>query len=143
MADTIMTYKDFLKGLEGKVEGDFEKKRVELLDALNAKNEKRKNTPTKAQKENAPIKANIVEFVKNADGVVLGTAIAEGLGLTKQKASALARQLAEEGIFVAEDVQVKGKGKQKGYRLAEPVEVENEGEDEQSSPTKKTYIAGR
>lgn len=135
MADTIMTMRAFLEGIEGKVEGDFEKKRVELLDTLNAKNEKRKNTPTKAQKENAPIKANIVEFVKNAGGVVLGTAIAEGLGLTKQKASALARQLAEDGIFVAENVKVKGKGEQKGYRLAEPIEVEDEGEDEQSSPT--------
>ena len=60
-----LTMKDFLVGLEGKVDGELEEKRVELIAAIDAKNLKRKNTPTKKQAENEPIKAQIVEYLEN------------------------------------------------------------------------------
>lgn len=109
--------------LEGIVEGavvtaeqeEFAKAKIAKLDA---RNEKRKATPSKAAIENAPIKEKIVNFLAERGAVTVATTIAEGVGITTQKASALARQLVEEGALVATDVKVKGKGKVKGYAIA-------------------------
>ncbi len=123
MAVEIMTMRAFLEGIEGKVEGDYEDKRVALLRGLDEKNEKRANTPTKKQKDNEPVKAQIVEYLKNEGKAILGTEIAKALGLTTQKVTGLARLLVADGVINAVEVAVKGKGKQKAY------EYVAEGED--------------
>lgn len=118
MAVEIMTMRAFLEGIEGKVEGEYEDKRVALLKGLDAKNEKRANTPTKKQKENEPVKAEILAYLEGK-GAVLGTDIAKALGLTTQKVTGIARLLVNEGALVTEKVKVKGKGEQVAYKVAD------------------------
>ena len=119
MVADIMTYKAFLEGLaKYNLQGDDEAKRVALLNALAEKNAKRANTPTQKQKDNEPIKAQIVEYLTNEGKAVLGVDIAKALGLTTQKVTGLARLLVADGVVNAVDVAVKGKGKQKAYKVA-------------------------
>ena len=90
----------------------------EEIEKMNARNAKRANTPSKRAIENEPIKANIVEFISGCDERVTATTVAEALGLSTQKVSALCRQLVEAGSLTAEEVKVPKKGKQKGYAVA-------------------------
>ena len=113
-----LTMKEFLVGLEGKVDGEFEEKRVELIAAIDAKNLKRKNTPTKKQAENEPIKAQIVEYLENEGKAVLGVDIAKALTLTPQKLTGVAGLLVKDGVLKKSEVAVKGKGKQIAYEIA-------------------------
>ena len=87
---------------------------TEAIAKLDARNAKRASTPSKTQKENAPIIKAIAKVLTNEP--MLASEIAEKCGLKVQKASALAKQV--EGVSVT-DVKVKGKGTQKGYYFAE------------------------
>lgn len=93
---------------------EFAESEIAKLDARNAH---RKEMPSKKSKENEPIKANIVDFLNGKDFTV-ASEIANGLELTTQKVSALCRQLVENGVLAVTDVKVKGKGTQKGYKVA-------------------------
>lgn len=93
---------------------DFAREAIAKLDARNAQ---RSSKPSKAQLENEPIKAEILE--KLADGGKVASELAELLEISTQKASALCRQLAEEGKVVASEIKVPKKGKVKQYALAE------------------------
>ena len=93
---------------------------VTALEKLDAANEARKNKPSKKATENAPI----LEALTNALTIEPKVAadLAAEVGITTQKASALLRQLALDGVAVATDVKVPKKGKVKGYALT-PVET--------------------
>ena len=88
-------------------------KATEEIAKLDARNASRKNKPSKTQIENAPIIAKIAELL--TDTPMRASEIAEALGISTSKASALAKKV--EGVVVT-DVKVKGKGTQKGYSLA-------------------------
>ena len=130
MAD--FTERTFLEGItEGAVvtaeQAAFAAKRIE---ALNKRNEKRKATPSKTAIENAPIKEKIVEFLEGK-GPTPANTIGEGVGITTQKASALARQLVEAGELTVAEAKIPKKGAVKVYALAPVVEVElDEGAEE-------------
>lgn len=83
------------------------------IEKLNARNERRSSQPNKRQKENEPIKAQIVASI--GDGMTAKT-IGETVGISTQKASALCRQLVENGTFSATEEKV-DKRKVKVYRL--------------------------
>ena len=87
------------------------------LAKMDAANEKRRNTPTKAQKENEPI----LEAITAELSAELKTAsdIAAVVEISVQKASSLLRMLVANGVVVAEDVKVPKKGTVKGYKLAD------------------------
>ena len=88
-----------------------------MLTKADEKNAKRRETQSKVQKENEPIKAQILEILST--GVVkVASDIATELKISTQKASALCRQLVENGMLTVTDVKVKGKGTQKGYKVA-------------------------
>lgn len=91
---------------------------AEQVEKLDKRNEKRAATPSKTAIANEPIKAKIVEFLKDKDTPIIAPTIATEVGITTQKASALARQLVEEGKLVVTDVKVAKKGKLKGYAIA-------------------------
>lgn len=122
MANTTMTSREFFSAvIEGNITDeikDFAKSQIEKLDSKNAK---RKTTDSKTQKENKAIKESLLAIMEK-DKVYTASEVAgmeiEGITST-QKASALLRQLVEEGKLVSEEVKVKGKGKVKGYKLAE------------------------
>lgn len=86
--------------------------RVEI-EKLDARNAKRRNTPSKTAVANEPIKAKIVEVLTNEPQTA--SEIATKVEISVNKASALLRQI--DGLTVTE-VKVKGKGKVKGYALA-------------------------
>ena len=80
------------------------------INKMNERNAKRKSTPSKTAIANEPIKAHIVEVL--TDTPQSASEIAEKVGISTQKCSALLRQI--EGLTVTE-IKVKGKGKVKGY----------------------------
>lgn len=112
-----MTKREFLEivmGLGHPEAAEFAAKELEKMDrAL----EKRRSKPTKAQIANAPIIQQIVSEILEGEELKTASEIAEILEISVQKASAVLRQAVSEGKVEVEDVKVKGKGVQKGYRL--------------------------
>lgn len=86
------------------------------IEKLNAKNEKRKTEGNKTAKENAPIKENIMKiFKENPQTVFTAKNIADKMGISTQKSSALLRQLTDKiDVFEVKDEK---KNKVKGYQL--------------------------
>lgn len=84
-------------------------------EAQVAKLDAKKNTPTKAQLENEPIKARILE-VLTTDTAIVASELGKMLEISTQKASALCRQLVAEGKVAVEDVKHE-KSTVKGYTL--------------------------
>jgi len=101
----------------GEITEEMQSKAKEIIEGLDRRNAHRKEMPSKKSKENEPIKANIIDFLNGKDFTV-ASEIAKGLKLTTQKVSALCRQLVENGMLTVTDVKVKGKGTQKGYKVA-------------------------
>ena len=93
-----------------------EKAKAEIakLDATNAK---RAEKAKEKAKENEPVKSAIFEFLV-ANGTKTTAEIAKGVEIlegSSPKASAMCRQMVDEGRLSVCDVSVKGKGKQKAY----------------------------
>ena len=106
-----MTKREFFEAVIAKVEDAelklFAEQEIAKMDERNAK---RKNAPSKTAIANEPIKAKIAEVL--TDVPQSASEIAEKVGISVQKCSALLRQI--EGLNVSE-IKVKGKGKVKGY----------------------------
>ena len=84
---------------------------------MDARNAKRATTPSKKAKENEPIKEEIVKFLTEKEEPTVSSVIATYMSISTQKASALCRQLVNDGRLAVEDVKVKGKGTQKAYSV--------------------------
>ena len=124
-----MTNREFFKAVIGaNVSEELKKFAQGEIDKLDAKNEKRKNTQTKAQKENETVKVAIVDFIKE-NGASVASVIANGVGVSTQKASALCKLLCEDKVLVVSDIKVKNKGTRKQYALADTDPVEDSAED--------------
>jgi predicted transcriptional regulator len=91
---------------------DFAQGEIAKLDA---RNDKRKNTQTKAQKENEGIMTSILDHLAN--GSAVASDIATAVGISTQKASSLLRQLAGDEAVVVSEIKVPKKGPVKGYAL--------------------------
>lgn len=98
-----------------------------MLAQMDARNAKRASTPSKTAVANAPLKQSIIKLIseKNMTAPEVGVA----LEVSTQKASALLRQLCEDGVLTSEEIKVPKKGKMKSYSLVEgaqylPHEVE-------------------
>lgn len=79
--------------------------------------QKRKEKPTKAQKENAVVREQLHAYMVEhlSDEYFSQAELGEALSISPNKAGALARQLVQAGLAEATDVKVKG-GTRKGYR---------------------------
>ena len=89
---------------------------IAKLDATNAK---RAEKAKEKSAENAPIKQAIFDFLvangtKTTAEIAMGVAILEG---SAPKASAMCRQMVEEGRLTASEVKVPKKGKAKAYTV--------------------------
>ena len=98
-----------------------EKAKAEIakLDATNAK---RAEKAKEKSKENAPIKNAIFDFLV-ANGTKTTAEIAKGVAWLEgsaPKASAMCRQMVDEGRLTVSDVKVKSKGTQKAYTAVTP-----------------------
>ena len=102
----------FTEIVNGNLTDEVVVKAKEELEKLDARNAKRRETPSKKSVENAPI----IEAIKGVltDEPQTATEIAEKVEISTQKASALLKQI--DGITVS-DVKVKGKGTRKAYSL--------------------------
>lgn len=89
------------------------------LEKLNKRNAARAAKSTKAQKENEPIKEEIVKFLTEKGGFHTASEVMEVCEISVQKASALCRQLVEEGALTVQEIKVPKKGKQKAYAIAD------------------------
>lgn len=118
-----MTEREFLTAILA-VEGiatDLADYATEGLAKLDARNDKRKNTKSKAQIENEGIMATILEALATAP--MVASEIATAVGISTQKASALCKLLADNGKVTVADIKVKNKGTVKQYTLV-PTEGE-------------------
>ncbi len=111
-----MTNRDFLTAIvtNENFPADLRTEAQARLDKLDATNEARKNKPSKASIENAPILAQIATEILTTEAQTAAT-VAEAAGISVQKASALLRQLVAEGKAVVSEVKVPKKGTQKAY----------------------------
>ena len=92
----------------------FAESEIEKMDKANARRSEKR---AERKAENEPIKEKIFE-VLNSEDVTLASEVAEKVEISTQKASALLRQMVEDGKITSEDVKVKGKGKKKGYKIS-------------------------
>ena len=107
-----MTRREFLEKVRAnEVTEEVIEKAGELIEKMDAENEKRKNRVSKKALENEPVKEAIKGVL--GDEPKTATEIGTEIGISTQKASALLRQI--EGLTVVE-VKTK-KGKVKGYSL--------------------------
>lgn len=119
---TKMTEREFLNAVLA-IEGlstdlaDYAKEGISKLDA---RNDKRKNTPTKVQKENEGLMNAILTQLSKAPAVASEIAVA--LEISTQKASALCKLRVDKGLVSVKDYKVKNKGAVKQYSLV-PTEV--------------------
>jgi len=121
-----MTNREFYKAvIEANISEDITKFAQESIDKLDSKNEKRKNTQTKTQKENEGVKVAIVECL-TTNGAMVASVIAEKVGISTQKASALCKILVEEGKVAVADIKVKNKGTLKQYSVVADTESDSE-----------------
>ena len=112
-----MTQREFLTAIANNetLNAELVEFAKEMLVKADEKNAKRRETQSKVQKENEPIKAKILEILSN--GVVkVASDIANELEISTQKASALCRQLVESGKASVKEVKGKS-GKVKAYYI--------------------------
>ena len=108
-----MTQREFYNAVIAETQNaDLAKFAVEALEKLDVRNAKRAEKPSKVQIANEPIIKAIAEVLTSEP--MRASEIAETLGISVQKASALVKKV--DGVQSV-DVKVKGKGTQKGYFL--------------------------
>lgn len=116
--ETTMTQREFLTAVSnGNINDeiiDFAKAEIKKMDA---RNEKRKTTPSKTALANEPIKEEIVKALTER-GTMCAADVGELVEITTQKASSLLRQLVEDGKVTSEDKKVPKKGSVKFYTIA-------------------------
>lgn len=106
-----MTKREFLNAVIAETQNtELASFAVAELEKLDARNAKRSEKPSKKSLENAPLIEKIKTLLTSEP--TLASTVAESLGISTQKASALLRQI--DGVSVV-DVKVPKKGTQKGY----------------------------
>lgn len=109
-----MTTREFFENVITMVEdAEMQEKAKSLIEALDRRNAKRAERPSKTAIANEPIKAEIAKVLTTEP--MTASTIAKLVDISTQKASALLRQM---DVKVT-NVKVKGKGTQKGYFIAE------------------------
>lgn len=122
MADKITNREGFTAVINGNITEAVKEWAQENLDKLDARNDKRKNTMSKTQKENEGTMTEILKVL--ADGAAVASEIGTSLGISTQKASALCRLLVNEGKLDVQEIKVKNKGSVKQYSLVETAKAE-------------------
>jgi hypothetical protein len=125
-----MTQREFLNKVIAtpNIAEDIKAEAEALIAKLDTKNEKRKTTQTKTQKENEPIAKAIVEALAN--GEMFGVDLATTLKYSTSKINGVALNLVNEGVLVKSKKKKDGKGDLKTvYALAVVTADEDEDED--------------
>lgn len=125
-----MTNREFFTNITKGILGEAEVEHAtNALAKLDATLEARKNKPSKAAKENAPLIEQIVNEVLTTEFKTAAD-VAAVMDITVQKASSLLRQTVAAGLAVVTEVKIPKKGTCKAYALATKAEAETEVEAE-------------
>lgn len=120
-----MTMRTFLESVvSGNITADVVAKAKAEIAKLDATNAKRAEKAKEKAAENLPIKNAIYEYLV-ANGTKTTTEVASGVAVLEgsvPKASAMCRQMVEEGRLTSSEVKVPKKGKQKAYTAVVPAE---------------------
>ena len=115
-----ITMRQFFESvIEGNITPAMKEKAKAEIAKLDATNAKRAEKAKAKSAENLPIKNAIFDFLV-ANGTKTTAEIAKGVEVLEgsaPKASAMCRQMVDEGHLIASEVSVKGKGKQKAYTV--------------------------
>ena len=112
-----MTTREFYQAVaDNKIDADVLSKAQELIDALDAKNAKRKTTPTKEQKEAAARREAVLAFLKEQTEPVTRDTIAGVLGISPAQATAACKALGD--AITKTEVKVE-KSKKIAYQISE------------------------
>lgn len=112
-----MTEREFLnKVIETIEDNSIQEYANGRLQKLDSKNENRRNTPTKTQKENEKLLPIIKKLIEN-NGSMVASEIGAYLGISTQKASALCRQLVYKDELDSTEIKITGKGRVYSYSL--------------------------
>ena len=115
-----MTNREFYNAIaNGTMNDEIKAFAEEAIAKMDERNAKRSSKPSKTSIENASIKESIMEFISNRNEFCIAGAIAEALEISTQKASALCRQLVNDGKLVEKEVKVSKQGKRKAYGIKE------------------------
>ena len=111
-----MTNREFLTAVAAieNVLADIKEHAEAAIAKMDATNEARKNKPSKAAVENAPIMDQIFNEVLSGEAMT-ASAVAEAIGVSVQKANALLRALVADGRAEVTEVKVPKRGVQKAY----------------------------
>jgi ribosomal protein S25 len=111
-----MTNREFLTAIANmeNISEELKAEATARIEKLDATNEARKNKPSKAAIENAPLLEQIYNEVLGTEAMTASD-VADALDVKVQKASALLRQLVAEGKATVEDVKLPKKGVVKAY----------------------------
>ena len=94
----VQKFTAIAKALEGVTLDGFDAQAflASEIALVNKRNARKSSTPTKTQKENEAVKANILSTLEGAEDGMTATEVGKVLGLTPQKVSALMKQLSAE-----------------------------------------------
>ena len=113
-----MTNREFYTAIsEGKLTDEIKEFAVAAIEKLDNRNANRSAKPTKAQLENAPIKQALLDYLTANAGQFTEGDLGAALGVTHNKAGALARQLVAEGKVTSAEVKFPKVGTRKVYSI--------------------------
>lgn len=93
-----MTNFTYVMAIDNAINGNLTEETIAKLEALKAQLQKRASAerkPTKAQRENEDVKCAILDTLRGGDVAMQCKDIAEAVGISGQKCSALLKQLVE------------------------------------------------
>lgn len=113
-----MTNREFFEAIKnGTINEEVIEHATAEIDKMDARNEKRATTPSKTAIANEPLKAKILEFLTEKNEQVLTSVIGEAVEVSTAKASALCKQLSEDGKIVGEEKKVPKVGKRMVWKI--------------------------
>lgn len=114
-----MTTREYFQAvLDAHISPEMDSTSTLLIERLDAKNAKRKATPTKAQKESFARRDAVADFFKsNPETVFTRDEVAEKLGISPAQATAGITPLVSAGLLKKEEVKI-GKARKMAYVLA-------------------------
>ena len=113
-----MTNREFFEAIKnGTVNEEIITHATAEISKMDARNEKRATTPSKTAVANEPLKAKILEFLTEKNEQILTSAIGEAVGISTAKASALCKQLSEDGKIVSEEKKIPKVGKRMVWKI--------------------------
>lgn len=113
-----MTNREFYTAIsEGKLTDEVKEFAIAAIEKLDNRNASRSSKPSKTQLENAPIKEALLKYLTENAGQFTEGDLGTALGVTHNKAGALARQLVAEGKVTSSEVKFPKVGKRKVYSI--------------------------